>query len=64
MGDVWDVANAALFLASAEARYITGQKICGGLRYNFHRPCLNSVNPQHLYIAYDFKLMIRRKLNI
>jgi NAD(P)-dependent dehydrogenase (short-subunit alcohol dehydrogenase family) len=23
-GDAWDVANAALFLASAEAKYITG----------------------------------------
>ncbi|KAK1530401.1 oxidoreductase ucpA [Colletotrichum costaricense] len=27
MGDAWDVANAAAFLASDEARYITGQKI-------------------------------------
>ncbi|OHE91356.1 oxidoreductase ucpA [Colletotrichum orchidophilum] len=27
MGDAWDVAHAALFLASEEARYITGQKI-------------------------------------
>ncbi|KAI3332463.1 oxidoreductase ucpA [Xylariaceae sp. AK1471] len=27
MGDAWDVANAALFLVSDEARYITGQKI-------------------------------------
>lgn len=27
MGNAWDVANAALFLASAEATYITGQKI-------------------------------------
>lgn len=27
MGDAWDVANAALFLVSNEARYITGQKI-------------------------------------
>jgi NAD(P)-dependent dehydrogenase (short-subunit alcohol dehydrogenase family) len=27
MGDAWDVANAALFLASNEARYITGQEI-------------------------------------
>lgn len=27
MGDAWDVANAVLFLASDEARYITGQKI-------------------------------------
>jgi NAD(P)-dependent dehydrogenase (short-subunit alcohol dehydrogenase family) len=24
MGDAWDVAHAALFLASDEARYITG----------------------------------------
>jgi NAD(P)-dependent dehydrogenase (short-subunit alcohol dehydrogenase family) len=27
MGDAWAVANAALFLASDEAMYITGQKI-------------------------------------
>lgn len=27
MGDAWDVANAVLFLASDEAKYITGQKI-------------------------------------
>lgn len=27
MGDAWDVANTALFLASDEAGYITGQKI-------------------------------------
>jgi len=27
MGDAWDVANTALFLASDEASYITGQKI-------------------------------------
>ena len=27
MGDGWDVANAALFLVSDEAKYITGQKI-------------------------------------
>ncbi len=33
MGDAWDVAHAALFLASNEARYITGQEIIvdGGL---------------------------------
>lgn len=27
MGDAWDLANAAIFLASDEARYITRQKI-------------------------------------
>ena len=27
MGNAWDVANTALFLASGEAMYITGQKI-------------------------------------
>jgi NAD(P)-dependent dehydrogenase (short-subunit alcohol dehydrogenase family) len=27
MGDAWDVANAAVFLVSEEARYITGQEI-------------------------------------
>lgn len=27
MGDAWDVANAAVFLVSDEARYITGQEI-------------------------------------
>ncbi|KAF7594581.1 hypothetical protein BBP40_008848 [Aspergillus hancockii] len=27
MGDAWDVANAAVFLASEEARYITGQEL-------------------------------------
>ena len=33
MGDAWDVAHAALFLASAEARYITGTQLVvdGGL---------------------------------
>ncbi|CAK1356584.1 putative oxidoreductase [Cercospora beticola] len=33
MGDAWDVAYAALFLASDEARYITGQEIAvdGGI---------------------------------
>jgi NAD(P)-dependent dehydrogenase (short-subunit alcohol dehydrogenase family) len=27
MGDAWDVANAALFLASSEARYVTGVEL-------------------------------------
>ena len=27
MGDAWDVANAALFLASDEAGYITGVEL-------------------------------------
>ena len=27
MGDAWDVAHAALFLASDEARYITGLEL-------------------------------------
>jgi NAD(P)-dependent dehydrogenase (short-subunit alcohol dehydrogenase family) len=33
MGDAWDVANTVVFLASDEARYITGQTIVvdGGL---------------------------------
>jgi NAD(P)-dependent dehydrogenase (short-subunit alcohol dehydrogenase family) len=33
MGDAWDVANAALFLASDESRYITGVELVvdGGL---------------------------------
>jgi NAD(P)-dependent dehydrogenase (short-subunit alcohol dehydrogenase family) len=33
MGEAWDVANAALFLASDEARYITGIELIvdGGL---------------------------------
>jgi NAD(P)-dependent dehydrogenase (short-subunit alcohol dehydrogenase family) len=33
MGDAWDVANAALFLASDDARYITGAELIvdGGL---------------------------------
>jgi NAD(P)-dependent dehydrogenase (short-subunit alcohol dehydrogenase family) len=33
MGDAWDVANAALFLASDEARYITAAELVvdGGL---------------------------------
>ncbi|KAI9813234.1 MAG: hypothetical protein M1827_004176 [Pycnora praestabilis] len=33
MGDAWDVAHAALFFASKEARYVTGQEIIvdGGL---------------------------------
>jgi NAD(P)-dependent dehydrogenase (short-subunit alcohol dehydrogenase family) len=37
MGDAWDVANAALFLASDEAKYITGAELVvdGGLTCKF-----------------------------
>ena len=37
MGDAWDVANAALFLASEEAKYITGAEIVvdGGITCKF-----------------------------
>ena len=38
MGDGWDIAHAALFLASDEARYITGIDLCvdGGLHCKTH----------------------------
>lgn len=37
MGDAWDVANATLFLASDEARYITGIELVvdGGVTLKF-----------------------------
>jgi NAD(P)-dependent dehydrogenase (short-subunit alcohol dehydrogenase family) len=40
MGDAWDVANTALFLASDEARYVTGQKIVvdGGITGSTGKP--------------------------
>ena len=38
MGDGWDIAHAALFLASSEAKYITGIDLCvdGGLHCKTH----------------------------
>jgi NAD(P)-dependent dehydrogenase (short-subunit alcohol dehydrogenase family) len=37
MGDAWDVANAALFLASDEARYVTGLEMLvdGGITLKY-----------------------------
>jgi NAD(P)-dependent dehydrogenase (short-subunit alcohol dehydrogenase family) len=37
MGDAWDVAHAALFLASDEAKYITGVSlpVDGGITLKF-----------------------------
>jgi NAD(P)-dependent dehydrogenase (short-subunit alcohol dehydrogenase family) len=39
-GDAWDVANTAVFLASEEARYITGAEIVvdGGLTLQVQHP--------------------------
>jgi NAD(P)-dependent dehydrogenase (short-subunit alcohol dehydrogenase family) len=38
MGDAWDVANAALFLASSEARYVAGIELIvdGGITLRAH----------------------------
>jgi NAD(P)-dependent dehydrogenase (short-subunit alcohol dehydrogenase family) len=40
MGDAWDVANATLFLASEESRYITGNLLVidGGLSHQIATP--------------------------
>jgi NAD(P)-dependent dehydrogenase (short-subunit alcohol dehydrogenase family) len=37
MGDAWDVANAALFLVSDEARYVTATELVvdGGITAKF-----------------------------
>ena len=43
MGDGWDVGQAAVFLASDDARYITGAELSGGLRRRRPGPCQHGI---------------------